>query len=394
MTQFFKKFPVINYGNTSAVNLMARVNMSKLALNSKQAYYSYQIPDGMRPDNLSYNYYDNPDYIWLINLANQIVDPYYDYPMSDSDVNSLIIQKYGSLANAQTTIDHFETNWVSDSSNISVATYNALTPAQQKYWAPVVDQNNTIFEYVRKQEDWTVTTNQVQQLSMTYSVEITTEDGFILDTENFFDLTCPEGGNQSPFVAGELVQQNGYTIGSVINASNTQLNIQHVSGQVVTPQTITVTSTGSTGNVVATSSATAAIYVGMPIASTTTGTILAGTTVVAVNTTPGSNSFTLSTAPTSPLSSGSVVLGNSIFSTTVVGATIGPIVGVASGAIGTISDVFIASQNIPTAEAQYWSPVTAYDIATRNNAINRNINLLNNSFAQQATKELKKLMST
>jgi hypothetical protein len=393
MTQYFKKFPVINYSNTSAVNLMARVNMTKLALNNKQAYYSYQIPDGMRSDNLSYNYYDNPDYVWLINLANQITDPYYEYPLADSDVYTLITQKYGSVANAQQIIDHFATNWATDSSNISVDAYNRLTAAQKKYWAPVVDNNNTIYEYVRKQEDWIVTTNEVQQLSLSYSAELITEDGYVLDTEDSYDLTCPEGANKVPFVVGELVQQNGYTIGTVAYASETVLNIQHISGQVVSPQTVTMVSTGSTGNVVSTSSNTAGIYVGMPFTSSTTGSVPVGTTVVAVNTTPGSNSFTLSAAPTSTISSGSVVLGNTTFSASVTGAVIGPIVGLSSGAIGTITDIYTASQNIPAAEAQYWSPVTAYDMIYNNNASIRNITILNNSYAQQATKELKKLMS-
>ena len=76
MTQYFKKFPKINYNNNLAINLLARVTMSKLALNSKQAYYEYVVKEGTHPDNLSYDYYSNSDYIWLINLANQFVDPY------------------------------------------------------------------------------------------------------------------------------------------------------------------------------------------------------------------------------------------------------------------------------------------------------------------------------
>jgi len=94
MTQFFKKFPVINYNGSPAVNLMARVNMSKLSLNNKQAYYTYVMPQGERPDNVSYDYYKDPDYVWLLGLSNQVIDPYYDFPISPDDLNKLIVKKY------------------------------------------------------------------------------------------------------------------------------------------------------------------------------------------------------------------------------------------------------------------------------------------------------------
>jgi len=140
-----------------------------------------------------------------------------------------------------------------------------------------------------------------------------------------------------------------------------------------------------------------------PASSTYTGNGTSGLYVYAAQVETATNSLvsypttyipTTSATVTIPGYPYNITLGNTTFSTSVTGAAIGPITGLTSGAIATVSDIFIASQNIPTAEAQYWSPVTAYDIATRNNAINRNINLLNNSFAQQATKELKNLMST
>ena len=77
---------------------------------------------------------------------------------------------------------------------------------------------------------------------------------------------------------------------------------------VVSP-TVSITATGTTGNVVATSSATGNVIVGMPVFSTTAGVIPTGAYVVSVNSTAGSNSVTLSQAPTTAVSSGTVVLG-------------------------------------------------------------------------------------
>ena len=312
MTKFFNKFPKITYENNLAINLLARVTMSKLALNSKQAYYDYTIVEGTRPDNLSYNYYDNSDYVWLIGLANQIVDPYYDFPISTENLNILITKKYGSIANAQNIIKFFRTNWLADESRITTAAYSALGVGEQKYWAPEINQNNSILAYVRKKEDWVVTTNKVQQLSIdNASFNLLTEGNFNLTTEtksgNVYDIivdSTPATVTDASFIAGELVSQNGVTFATVVTSSETTLVIQHISGTAVT----------------------------------------------------------------------------------------GEITGLTSGASGTVASLNTISINIPAEELIYWESVSVYDYEVEQNAKKRNIKLIDNRFADSATKELKNLM--
>ena len=313
MTQFFKKFPVINYANKNAINLLSRVTMSKLALSTTQAYYDYTIPDGTRSDNLSFNYYDNPDYVWLIGLTNKIVDPYYDFPISDDNINTLVIKKYGSIAKANEKILYFQNNWATDESNISTTAFAALGVGQQKYWAPEINEKNTIISYVRKQEDWIVTTNKIQNLSYDYSVvdnefvNVLTEANYEIMTENDFNIIVdyiPETVTDKKFVAGELVSQGGVTFATVVTVSETILVIQHISGTAVT----------------------------------------------------------------------------------------GKITGLTSGASGVVSLVTTLNQNIPSTELIYWSAVTAYDYEIDLNAKRKNIKLLDNKYAEQATKELKTLL--
>lgn len=314
MTQYFKKLPIISYANTPSINIMARVNLTKLALQSKQSYYAYVIDEGERADVLSYNYYKSPDYTWLIHLSNQVIDPYYDYPVSFDDLNGLITAKYGSTANAQNQIVSFKTNWESDDSIISTATYAALaaatTPTQNlaKYWAPEIDNNNNIVGYVRKQEDWYVTTNQVVQITLLYSFSIETEDEFIIDTEDNFDIVFPVVNNGAPFQQGEQVSQNGVTVAVVesISTDGGTLVLKHVFGNITTTSTL---------------------------------------------------------------------------------------VGESSGAEASLATAVLVSQTIPDAELVYWSPVTAYDSEHEKNSNAKTINLLDNRYAGQATKELKKLFT-
>jgi hypothetical protein len=228
---FFKNFPTISYSNTVALNILTRVNMSKLALNNAQAYYTYTTAEGDKLDSLAYNYYGNSYYDWLISLSNQIIDPYYDVSLTEDNLTNLVVQKYGSYSNAQNTILYFRTNWASDTSTITPARYASLTTTLQKYWNPQIDNNNSIYGYTRKQEDWVVSTNQIQQLQISYQIDIGTEtNNYGLMTEGSFEIIFPMGPTDPSFVAGEIVSQNNVPIATVssIDTTNLILTLQHV----------------------------------------------------------------------------------------------------------------------------------------------------------------------
>ena len=70
--------------------------------------YNYTIPDGERPDTLSYRYYGGFEYIWLIFLANNIFDPIFDWPLSQDELRKHIICKYGSSDAANSGVHHYE----------------------------------------------------------------------------------------------------------------------------------------------------------------------------------------------------------------------------------------------------------------------------------------------
>ena len=218
-SSFFKKFPVVQYANSNALNLLSRVSMSKLALNNRQVYYPYVMQEGQRPDNLSYDYYDNSDLVWLIALTNQVIDPYYDFSITEANLQKFLVKKYGSLLAAQNLIIYFQTNYSSDESNISVSAYDALPALPdyyeggiktysnlRKYWNPQIGINNTILGYVRKKETWVVNTNKVVQTT--------------LDTAN------------STFIINERVTQNNIMVATVSSLLTTTLTLQHVYGTI------------------------------------------------------------------------------------------------------------------------------------------------------------------
>ena len=118
MSEFFSNYPRIAYdisGSNStvpdytvAVNLMIRNKLRDAVENDVTIYYPYVVPEGMRPDVLSYQYYGDTIYTWTIYLVNNILDPYWEWPLSYKDFRGYVSSKYGSIPTAQSTIHHYE----------------------------------------------------------------------------------------------------------------------------------------------------------------------------------------------------------------------------------------------------------------------------------------------
>jgi hypothetical protein len=164
---YFNKFPLINYNGHTAVNLLTRAQLSKSTKSDKTVFYPYTIRDYDRADNLSENYYDSPDYSWLIWMTNDMIDPYYDYPLSDDDFEAYVKDKYGSIAEANRKIKYYRTKWVNDEGVISPAQFESLDSRYKKYHDPVVDMDYGITGYKRRKADVTVNTNKVLQITLT-----------------------------------------------------------------------------------------------------------------------------------------------------------------------------------------------------------------------------------
>ena len=105
---YFKDFPKIEYQGKIARNLISRPKIKDQILGNPNAFYDYVITNDLRPDQVSYLYYDDPHLVWLIFLANDIVDPYYQWPMTNSALNKFIADKYGSLPAAKAKILHYK----------------------------------------------------------------------------------------------------------------------------------------------------------------------------------------------------------------------------------------------------------------------------------------------
>ena len=221
--KFFNKLPIISYNGQVARNFLARARLTEQTRNNHKIFYPYTVTEQDRIDHISHKYYDDSDYMWMIYLANDIVDPYFDLYLNDTNFDRYITDKYGSIANAQQQIVYWRNNWETDDTELSLSGFESLPDYAKKYYGPKVDRYNNAYSYQRKQEDWIVDTNQIVSIV----VEAT-----------------------GTFTIGEKVTQTitggGVTANAVVTfANSTQISLKHVVGEVeVSNSTISTTITG------------------------------------------------------------------------------------------------------------------------------------------------------
>ncbi len=110
--RYFQQLPKISYSDFTGnqitlTNLLIRVDVIPELLKDPLLYYSYDVQEGDTPEIVADKYYGSTDDFWLVMFSNQALDPQWDWPLSYLNFSKYIVDQYGSLANAQSQIDHY-----------------------------------------------------------------------------------------------------------------------------------------------------------------------------------------------------------------------------------------------------------------------------------------------
>lgn len=133
-------------------NLMSRAKLIESLQNNPIIFYEYAIQEGDTPEIIAHKYYGDPYKYWIVLYSNQILDPVWEWPMSEKQLLDYLDNKYTSEAEAAdetpfvyvtTTVHHYEkvtttTNLSTDETDtkntiIDETTYNALLPSNNIY---------------------------------------------------------------------------------------------------------------------------------------------------------------------------------------------------------------------------------------------------------------------
>lgn len=164
---YFRNFNTLNYGiaNTPAIDLTERIVVQKSSQSNPNIFYPLDISDGTRADMIAHSAWGDPYASWVIYVTNKIIDPYYDFYLTQEQFVNFINTKYGSITAAQQMINYFQTDWL-DSPTIDINAYNALDANQKKYYGPNYMNTPFIQNYSRNKQELIVTTNYILNLTI------------------------------------------------------------------------------------------------------------------------------------------------------------------------------------------------------------------------------------
>lgn len=83
---------------------------------------TYTVRDGQKPEYIAHKLYGNPQYHWVVLLANNILDVYHEWPRNSDDLYKMCEDKYGEnsvhgvhhyalASNTEITIDYDKTKF-------------------------------------------------------------------------------------------------------------------------------------------------------------------------------------------------------------------------------------------------------------------------------------------
>jgi hypothetical protein len=101
---YFEKFPQFlydfKYGNTTktsvVIDITRNIRFRKELLENIALFDSYDIKDGETAEIIAEKIYGNPEYHWIVMLANQKYDYISDFPLSEYALERHITDVYGT----------------------------------------------------------------------------------------------------------------------------------------------------------------------------------------------------------------------------------------------------------------------------------------------------------
>ena len=98
MSKYFANYPVITYLDKQVRDISRRSKVREDVLRDPYIFLPYTIREGEKPETIAQLYYGSVDDTWLVLFANNITDPYYEWPMDDEEFNDYFIDKYTQLS--------------------------------------------------------------------------------------------------------------------------------------------------------------------------------------------------------------------------------------------------------------------------------------------------------
>src|ERR1035437_9059545 len=106
MVEYFSSFPtLVNNDGDVMKNICVRLDFLNKIKNNASIFQHVAIRSGQRPEDIALIYYSDATLYWIVLWMNNVIDPYYDWLLTDSQLVANANQKYANIYGTH----HYET---------------------------------------------------------------------------------------------------------------------------------------------------------------------------------------------------------------------------------------------------------------------------------------------
>ncbi len=124
MSKLYDILPKMEYNGVSITAITNNFKLVDLTESLSNSYMTVDISEGSTPEEISLDAYGTTDYWWIVLLANNVIDPFYDWLMRETEVYAYCEKVYDNIND----IHHWEdTNFVVYQNNNAEETLVPIT---------------------------------------------------------------------------------------------------------------------------------------------------------------------------------------------------------------------------------------------------------------------------
>jgi len=153
-TPYFRQVPKFDYVNRTAgsndisnyievKNLFKRGKLRPDIFENLNYFTKYDIIGDERPDNVAYKIYDDPTLDWVVLLSNNITNIQSEWPLPQSSLDEILLEKYGTYDELYSGIHHYETKEIKNIKGAVILEGGLQTPITWKTNGNYIQAINT-----------------------------------------------------------------------------------------------------------------------------------------------------------------------------------------------------------------------------------------------------------
>lgn len=109
-------------------NLFKRGKLRPDIFENLNFFTKYSIVGDERPDNVAFKFYGDETLDWVVLLSNNILNIQSEWPLPQTSLDKILLEKYGSYKNLYSGVHHYETVETKNSNGITVLPGGLKTP--------------------------------------------------------------------------------------------------------------------------------------------------------------------------------------------------------------------------------------------------------------------------